>query len=192
MRKVCISMILCIVVCLCGCGRVSPSQGEKVIQDNTSVTTNIPFSVRQSISVAIKKDTINAKYGKPKKIQDLKDGNSYEIRNMEDGSSLYVIYSSDRVYDIWRLKKFFSKEDFTKIKIGESSCDDIKEIDPYYSLWIESEEKAISEHRMRNNEIAIIQYVKKDSKWIVNDINYGTDPSNFSTTILDEDLSNIS
>ena len=124
------------------------------------------------MSLALRDKTVYAIYGTPDKVRKLKDDYSYEIRNMQDGSKLFVFYTSDRVYDIWRLKKLLSPEDFKKINVGKSNSDNVKEIDPYCAIWDESGGKAISEHRLKGNEVAIIQYSKNDNLWIVNDIKY--------------------
>ncbi|MDP4094035.1 MAG: hypothetical protein Q8920_11815 [Bacillota bacterium] len=150
---------------------------------------NIPFEMRKSISLVLRDGYIKKKYGNPDITRTCKDY-SYEIRNMEDGSKLFVFYSDKKnVRNIWRLKKLMKRKDFDQIKPGVSSSVDIIKIDPYTVI---TGDEGISEHKLINNEVAVIKYLKKDNKWIVNDINYENDQSDFSAMLLPEDLEEIS
>ncbi|MDP4095072.1 MAG: hypothetical protein Q8920_17170 [Bacillota bacterium] len=53
-------------------------------------------------------------------------------------------------------------------------------------------EEGISEHKLINNEVAVIKYLKKDDKWVVHDINFDKDQLNFAALLMPEDLKEIS
>ena len=153
---------------------------------------NLPYDIRQSLSFVNKKDSIKHLYGNPDLVRS-SDEYSYEIRNMDDGSKLFVFYDGNGIVrNIWRLKKLFSREEFHQIKIGKSTGDDVEYIDPYCVIADVSEKDAMSEHKLQNNQIVKIKYLKDNDKWIVNDIEYiEKDPSEFELMLLPEDLKSL-
>lgn len=114
---------------------------------------------------------------------------------MDDGSKLFVIYNKEtnRVVDIWRLKKLLSRESFKEITDGKSNSSDIISIDPYTTIVENSKNTGISEHKLKNNGVLIINYIKINDVWIIDKTDYlNNDPSGFTKTIIEEDLNLIS
>lgn len=202
-------LVIIMVWLICGCNANKPSnQSTKIVKENTEYTTsnryekgseekktdkvNIPYELRHSLSFAIKNNSIRDLYGSPDMVRSAKDY-SYEIRNMDDGSKLFVFYSDNGiVQNIWRLKRLLSSQEFNHINVGKSTGEDIQKIDPYCVIVEVSEKSAISEHKLQNNQIVKIDYVKKNKKWIVNVIDFiEKDPSNFVAMLLPEDLKSI-
>ena len=191
-----ISLILLLsflLIIFSGCGNDKNKnvyKGDKL----NMIKVNIPYSMRVNTSIAIRSATIDKEYGKADILRDL-DTKKYEIRNMDDGSKLFVIYDKEtnRVIDIWRLKKLLSRESFKEITDGKSNLNDIINIDPYTTIIEKSKDNGISEHKLKNNEILIINYIKKKDVWIVDKTNFlNNDPSEFTKTIIQEDLQLIS
>ncbi|WP_024832127.1 hypothetical protein [Ruminiclostridium josui] len=196
-----------ISLALCGCGvNKHTSQSTNDIKENTDNSEqymkdaekkipdkiNLPYEIRRSLSFVNKKDSIQHLYGNPDIVRSA-DDYSYEIRNMDDESKLFVFYDKDGIVrNIWRLKKLFNREEFNKINIGKSTGDDVKNIDPYCVIANGSKKDAISEHKLQNNQIVKIKYTKDNDKWIVNGIEYiEKDPSEFASMLLPEDLKSL-
>lgn len=158
------------------------------------LTTNIPYSIRQTMSIGIRPKGIEKKYDKADVTRKL-ENQIYEIRSMDDGSKLFVIYNKDTnaVIDIWQLKKLLDQDDFQIIIAGKSNFNDILILDPYSTIIEKSKNEAISEHRLKNNKSVVIDYSKQNGKWIVKNLNIvDPDPSGFSNTISSEDMELIS
>ncbi len=196
-----------ISLALCGCGvNKHTSQSTNDIKENTDNSEqymkdaekkipdkiNLPYEIRRSLSFVNKKDSIQHLYGNPDIVRSA-DDYSYEIRNMDDESKLFVFYDKDGIVrNIWRLKKLFNREEFNKINIGKSTGDDVKNIDPYCVIANGSKKDVISEHKLQNNQIVKIKYTKDNDKWIVNGIEYiEKDPSEFASMLLPEDLKSL-
>lgn len=175
-------------------GGCSTNTAEKVKAiDAASEVKNIPYSIRQQTSFVIGKDYIQSHYGDPKVVRDAGDY-TYEIRDMSDGSKLFVIYNkkTGSIHDIWRLKTLLTRKDFEGIQVGKSTFEDVLKIDPYSQDFGASTGEAISEHRLVNNEVAIIYYNKKNNKSIVSSIKYvSPDPSGFYSILFPDDLGQI-
>lgn len=153
--------------------------------------------MRLQLSTVIRSTGIQNRYGKADRIRNLKT-KSYEIRDRKDGSKLFVIYdnATNSVIDMWQLAKLFNREDFKTIIEGKSTIKDIVEIDPYTINIEKSKENGatgVSEHKLKNNEILLINYIKKNDVWTVDKTNFlNNDPSDFTKTIIPEDLLLIS
>ena len=188
-------MSICLLSILTGC------VGNKIQKENSSeskkiesLEINMPYSLRMHMSMVIRSQDIEEQYGKAELTRQL-ESKSYEIRNINDGSKLIIIYdkTSGAVTDMWQLKKLLSSENFKDIYEGKSSSEDILNIDPYTSISETSENTAISEHRLIYNEAINIEYTKKDGLWIVENIKKLTpDPSNITNILIPEDLKLIS
>jgi hypothetical protein len=156
--------------------------------------TNIPYSIRQNMSVGLRPKSIEKKYGKAditRKLEKI----LYEIRNMDDESKLFVIYNIDTnaVIDIWQLKKLLEYEEFQSIIAEKSDLNDIIKIDPYTTIIEKSENDAISEHRLKDGRSLLIDYSMENGEWMVDKVNMiDPDPSGFINTILPEDIKFIS
>lgn len=191
MKKIA-AIAIALLFILCGCSPTETVTKVKNI-DATSEVKNIPYSIRQQTSFVISKEYIQSHYGAPKITRDAGDY-SYEIRDMDDGSKLFVIYNkkTGTIHDIWRLKTLLTRSDFDSIKVGESTFEDVQKIDPYSQDFGESTGEAISEHRLINNEVAIIHYTKKNNKSVVSSIKYvSPDPSGFYSILFPDDLGQI-
>ncbi|MFA6942119.1 MAG: hypothetical protein WCQ54_14270 [Clostridiaceae bacterium] len=193
MRK---AVLLILIVCfvflnLLGCSYQKPKENKGDVIKTEMIKSNTPYSMRVNLSAAIRRSAIEEKYGKAQIIRNLKLIN-YEIRNMDDGSKLFVIYDNDtnRVVDIWQLKKLFSKGNFTNIIPQKSTLNDVIKIDPYANVVEKSKEIAITEHKLDNNKVCIITYFMKNGIWTVKDLDFIDDPSEF-TKILSEDLPSL-
>jgi hypothetical protein len=156
-------------------------------------TLNLPYEVRMQTSYVMREKQIQSRYGEPNLTR--KAGEYvYEIRNIDDGSKLYVIYDSKngKVHDIWRLRELFKKEDFDNIKINSSTFDDVNNIDEYCLYFGDEEGEGISEHRLLNNEVLIIHYIKNNDIATVKELEFITpDPSSFTTILKKNDLKQI-
>jgi len=180
-------LLLTLMVCFIALNLLGCSKGDNNVNMNKN---NIPYSMRVNTSIAIRSSEIENKYGKANVTRNLKS-KSYEVRNMDDGSKLFVIYdnATNRVIDIWQLKKLFDHESFKNIIEGKSTLKDIIAIDPYTTIMEKSKDSAISEHKLINNEVYTIDYIKKNGEWTVDKMNLiANDPSEFTKTILAEDL----
>ncbi len=163
--------------------------GEEVIMN----IENIPSSVRAAMSNRINSSAIVRKYGKAD-IKRKLENKSYEIRYLDDESKLIVVYDNDtnRVIDLWKLNKLLKREDFQILVGKESLFNDVINIDPYAFKLETSAITAISEHKLVNNEVAIISYINRDKQWLVDKIDYvSPDPSEFTSILLEEDISLI-
>lgn len=188
-----IFILSCLLIIFSGCGN---DKNKNIYEGDKSsmIKVNIPHSVRVDTSIAIRSAAIEKEYGKADILRDL-DTRKYEIRNMDDGSRLFVIYNKEtnRVVDIWRLKKLLSRESFKEITDGKSNSSDIISIDPYTTIVENSKNTGISEHKLKNNGVLIINYIKINNVWIVDKTDYlNNDPSGFTKTITEEDLNLIS
>lgn len=171
-----------------------PENKTNGIRNSEMQSANLPYSIRENISLVIRSDNIKEIYGEPDIIREL-PGKSYEIRKMADESLLFVFYDKETnsVYDIWRLKNLLSHQTFAEIHTGQATSEDILKIDPYTKVFELSKETGLSEHRLKENEIIIINYKKSKGDWVVEDVNYiKPDPSGFTTTINADDLKLIS
>lgn len=56
-------------------------------------------------------------------------------------------------------------------------------IDPYTCFFKKSNEDGFSEHRLINDEAAVISYIRKNESWLVDDIIYKNDPVGISKII---------
>lgn len=169
--------------------QIAPME-EKIL----SLKIDLPYSIRKYMSLVIRNKDIEKQYGKPDLIHKM-ETKTYEIRNISDGSKLFTIYDniSGALIDMWQLKKLFSYENFKNIYEKESSSEDILKIDQYTTIIECTNDTAISEHRLVNNEVINIDYVKKNGLWIVDKIKHvKSDPSNFTNILTPEDLKLIS
>ncbi|NLV22812.1 MAG: hypothetical protein GXY49_12670 [Syntrophomonadaceae bacterium] len=188
-----ILIFLFISLNLSGCAWIEEDKTNKVGKSEMQ-SINLPYSIRENISFAINSDMIERMYGKPQVIRKLQE-RTYEIRDMDDGSKLFVIYEnkSSHVTDIWRLKTLLSHQSLKNIDVGKTTLNDIKNVDPYTAIFETSKNHGISEHRLKDNEALIINYKRSGSTWVVVDYRYiKPDPSGFSTIIIPADLSQIS
>ncbi|EPR08094.1 hypothetical protein [Ruminiclostridium papyrosolvens] len=204
-RIIIFAVLISLALCGCGVNKLT-SQSTNAIEENTDISKqyrkdvqkkipdeiNLPYEIRRSLSFVNKKDSIQHLYGSPDIVRSA-DDYSYEIRNMDDESKLFVFYDKDGIVrNIWRLKKLFNREEFNKINIGKSNGDDVKNIDPYCVIANGAKKDAISEHKLQNNQIVKIKYIKDNDKWIVNGIEYiEKDPSEFASMLLPEDLKSL-
>lgn len=185
--------VVIIIICCLTFSRNNSINEVKVLNSNIINATNMPFKVRRLFSYVIKGDEINSLYGNPKLTRKVSDY-FYEIRYIDDESKLYVIYYSDTgaVYDIWRVKKLFNRDDFKSIKLNNSTFDDVNKIDPYSLYFGDAEGEGISEHRLINDEVLIIHYTKYNNIATVKDLEFITpDPSNFADILTKGDLKQV-
>jgi len=193
-KNICkILIFLFISLNLSGCAWIEKDKISKVGKSEMQ-STNLPYSIRENISFAISSAMIERMYGKPQVIRKLQE-RTYEIRDMDDGSKIFVIYDnkSSRVTDIWRLKTLLSHQSLKNIDVGKTTLNDIKNVDPYTAIFETSKDHGISEHRLKDNEVLIIDYKRMDNIWTVEKFRYiKPDPSGFSAIIIPADLSQIS
>lgn len=190
MKKI-VSIAIALLFILSGCS--SDSAGKVKDIDPASEVKNIPYSIRLQTSFVINKDYIQSHYGEPKVVRDAGEY-SYEIRDMADGSKLFVIYNKKTgiIHDIWRLKTLLTRRDFENLVVKKSTFEDVLKIDPYAQDFGASTGEAISEHRLINNEVAIIRYNKKNNKSIISSIKFvSPDPSGFYSILFPDDLGQI-
>lgn len=193
--KVGMSLLL-FTILISGCDKQRPysiNQTETSSTQSEESTTqaeifNIPYSIRSNMSLAIRMDDISKKYGKPDVVREEKNY-TYEIRNLEDGSKFFVLYRKDKISsDMWRLKGLFDRNDFSKIEVKKSTDTDVKKIDPYFNVYELQGDKGISEHRLKNNGLAILEYKKEKNIWLVEKVEFkDQDPSGFESKLLLED-----
>jgi phage-related protein len=157
---------------------------------NKSSVSNIPYSIRSSMSFAFHKAEIEKQLGKAHITRRMK-GYSYEIRNVSDGSHIFIMYmSSSYVSDVWRLTHLLSLDSFSKITIGESTVSDVGKIDPYFMEFNYSDQQkvATSEHKLDDDGVMIISYTHSNNTWVVDSIEHTKqDPSAFAAKLLPED-----
>lgn len=184
-----ILMMFFIILNFSGCS-TTKNQYMSGVEKGDMLKVNLPYDLRKNMSIVIKSDAIEKKYGKAY-ITHKMQTKTYEIRNKDDGSKLIVIYNNDTsaVVDIWQLQKLLAHENFKNIYEGKSTSKDILEIDKYTTVIAMTKNTGISEHRLINNEIVTIYYVKKNDLWLVEKIKFiKPDPSNFVDTFTPEDL----
>lgn len=160
------------------------------IELNKSSVSNIPYSIRSSMSFAFHKAEIEKQLGKADITRRMK-GYSYEIRNVSDGSHIFIMYmSSSYVSDAWRLTHLLSLDSFSKITIGESTVSDVGKIDPFFISFDYSDQQkvATSEHKLDDDGVMIIRYTQSNNDWVVDSIEHTKqDPSAFAAKLLPED-----
>lgn len=188
-----ICALFCIMLTTLSCSENSNKKSKNGVEQINMLKTNIPYSIRETMSLSIKKNIIEKQYGKAD-LTGTSDTKNYEIRKLSDGSNLIVIYDNvtKSVTDMWQLKTLLTQEDFKNIEKGKSSSKDIIKIDPYTDILEKNMNTAISEHKLVNNEALVIDYVKEKDSWIVNKLTYlNPDPSDLINTINKEDLLKI-
>lgn len=176
--------ILLVIVLFFLLGNIGCANVRNPKNNENTINSNIPYSIRMNMSIAIKKNYVEEKLGKADIIR-IKDNKTYEIRKKNDGSLVFITYDNENgiLLDVWRLKKIYVRSDFGKILEGEVTLDDVVLIDPYTKVVEYSEDKGISEHRLINNEIVVIKYMMVQGKWIVENISFEKDQLKFSELI---------
>lgn len=188
-----ICLIFCIILITLSCSKDSNIKSENGVKQINMLKTNIPYSIKENISLAIKKNTLEKQYGKAHLVGRSETKN-YEVRTMSDESKLIVMYDNvtNAVLDIWQIKKLFTHNDFKTIEEGKSLSTEILKIDPYTNLIEKDLNTAISEHKLVNKEALVIAYVKKNDSWVVKQLTYvNPDPSDFINSINEKDLISI-
>lgn len=185
-----ICVLFCMILTTLSCSENSNKKNENGVEKINMLKTNIPYSIRETMSLAIKKNIIEKQYGKAD-LTGTSETKNYEIRTKHDKSKIIVIYDNvtRNVTDIWQLKKLLTREDFKVIEEGKSLVKDILDIDPYTNIFEKNTNNALSEHKLVNNETLVIDYAKKKDSWVVARLTYITpDPSDLINTINKEDL----
>lgn len=185
-----ICILFSMILTALSCGQSPNKKTENGVEKINMLKTNIPYSIRETMSIAVKKNIIEKQYGKAH-LTGTSETKNYEIRNQYDNSKLIVIYDNvtKNVTDIWQLNKLLTHEDFKVIEEGKSLVKDILEIDPYTSIFEKDMDNATSEHKLVNNEALVVEYAKENDSWIVIKLTYlKPDPSNLISTINKEDL----
>lgn len=185
-----ICVLFCMILTTLSCSENSNKKNENGVEKINMLKTNIPYSIRETMSLAIKKNIIEKQYGKAD-LTGTSETKNYEIRTKHDKSKIIVIYDNvtRNVTDIWQLKKLLTREDFKVIEEGKSLVKDILDIDPYTNIFEKNMNNALSEHKLVNNETLVIDYAKKKDSWVVARLTYITpDPSDLINTINKEDL----
>nr|MDD6335241.1 hypothetical protein [bacterium] len=124
---------------------------------------------------------------------DAADGSDrfYEMRAMEDGSWLVVVYSwqSMCALDVWQLKQLLPDGALDGVVPGQTTFDEIKKIDEYAAVYpILEGEDAFSEHRFSDGHSLVIYYKKAGRGWKVDRLEtYSSDPSGFLDVLTPED-----
>ncbi len=185
-----ILMVLVLMVLVVNIGCTSGSE-LKEKQDVDILKANVPYSIRANMSIVLKKQYVEDILGKAditKKIET----KTYEIRKKDDSSLIIVTYDNEsgRLIDVWRLEKLYEIKDFEEIVVGKSTLDDVEKIDPFTSFFEKSKENGISEHRLINDEVVVISYIRANDSWQVDDVAVEKDPVGFST-IISPDYFNI-
>lgn len=185
-----ICVLFCMILTTLSCSENSNKKNENGVEKINMLKTNIPYSIRETMSLAIKKNIIEKQYGKAD-LTGTSETKNYEIRTKHDKSKIIVIYDNvtRNVTDIWQLKKLLTREDFKVIEEGKSLVKDILDIDPYTNIFEKNTNNALSEHKLVNNETLVIDYAKKKDSWVVARLTYiNPDPSDLINTINKEDL----
>lgn len=185
-----ICVLFCMILTTLSCSENSNKKNENGVEKINMLKTNIPYSIRETMSLAIKKNIIEKQYGKAD-LTGTSETKNYEIRTKHDKSKIIVIYDNvtRNVTDIWQLKKLLTREDFKVIEEGKSLVKDILDIDPYTNIFEKNMNNALSEHKLVNNETLVIDYAKKKDSWVVARLTYiNPDPSDLINTINKEDL----
>lgn len=177
-------LLVFVIICFSGCSN------REILDDSQNSIFNIPYSIKSSMSLVIRRDYIANLYGKPDIVRKQKDY-SYEIRSLSDGSKFFVFYDSTNiVIDSWRLTELLERSEFEKIITGESTFNDVKKIDPYFQIFEYSQNKdaAISEHRLKDSGLITVEYKKINNVWVVDSVKHEQqDPSGFVSKLLPED-----
>lgn len=189
MRKY-ILMIIGLLVLL---GSYGCADGGKTNESKnaSNLKRNIPYSIRENMSISIKQGYVAEKLGKADITRKL-ETKTYEIRKKDDGSIVFVFYDNETksLIDVWRLKELYKRQDFEEIVGGESSSKDVVLVDPYTTVFEKSKKEGISEHRLINDEVAVIRYKQEHGSWRVYDISFEKDHLGFST-LISTDYNNL-
>ncbi|MDD2371506.1 MAG: hypothetical protein PHQ32_05840 [Firmicutes bacterium] len=171
--------------------KVSDKVDDKMIESVNLFNPNMPYSLRGSMSLVIKKNYVEESLGKADITRRL-DTKTYEIRKGDDGSFVVVVYDNEtgRLIDVWRLDKLYERNDFDRLVNGVSSLEDVVLIDPYTKVFEKSNSEGVSEHRLINDEIVIIDYKLVDDYWQVEKVGFEKDPLGFSS-LISQDYSEI-
>lgn len=181
-------LMVLVVLVLVGSLGCADGSNTKVREKADNLNPNFPYSIRENMSVVLKKEYVEERLGKADITRKL-EKKTYEIRNKDDGSLIVVTYDNEsgRLLDVWRLKELYERQDFEVIINGESTSKDVVLVDPYTIVFEKSGKEGISEHRLINDEVAIIRYKQENGSWRVYDISFEKDPLGFSTLISTDD-----
>lgn len=198
-----ISMIVVFAIFLLNNNTNQNNKNQMLNADNVKYQLNAPY-LKQYLNFVEHKQDVEVRFGRPYLSRE-SGKYVYEIRRIDDGSKLYVIYypNDGQYHDgearyIWRIKKLFKKEDFKNLKPGFSTYEDVISIDEYCYYWRdesfpgEVEGEGITEHRLVDNESLIIHYIEKGNVKVIKELEFlSPDPSNFSNILLKKDLKEI-
>lgn len=181
MKKNILMVLLLALMMNMGCNR--DDKGIRK-EEPALLKSNIPYSVRENMSIVLKNEYVEDVLGKAKITRKV-ENKTYEIRKMNDGSLIIVTYDNDngRLIDVWRFKELYERNDFKALLVGDSNYEDVLKIDPYTFFFKKSNEIAYSEHRLINDEALVINYIRDNGLWVVEDIAYKKDPVGFSKII---------
>lgn len=175
-------MLLSLITLATGCAN-SNSESKSVGKISDVIKINFPYSIRTTMSISASYKNVKQSYGSPE-IVNTCDGYTYEIRTMEDKSKLIIIYNtvSGNIVEARQLTKLYSENDFNSI-VTNSKLNDVKKVDPYTMIFENDDNTAISEHKLTNNQVLLINYIKDKNDWLVKSTSVIDDDSNFYNII---------
>lgn len=190
-----LGLCLCVFLSFCcaGCGRSSGIDPVPVTSmpiegiETTMLYSNLPYSIRSKMSVAIKVETVQNDLGEIDSVAD-EPSNMYSKFTMPDKSYVFVFYTSDdRVEFVWRVKNLSSSESLLALKEGDT-LKSVQEIDEYTSVYDNGDKTGISEHRCLNGDLISIKYDHTENgDWVISSVEESSDPFEFVQKITAQD-----
>ena len=148
------------------------------------ILPNFPYSIRTTMSLAIRTNDIQNQYGKPDK-EIKKNEFTYQIWYIDE-SKIVAIYRNDYLIHLWQYNKILERKVYDDILTKNGTYSDVKNIDPYVFLF-ETDNIAFSEHILSNGMIIRVNYKKTGDIRYVENIDYiSKNEEEFVFLILDE------
>lgn len=110
--------LLLTLICISGC-----NNNKEPNTTGRDEFANHPFSMTSQLSFRLSKEQIQSTLGIPDIVRNQKD-NSYEIREVSDGSKIITFYNGNIVSDSWRLTRLLKRNEFENITIGKDTSDE--------------------------------------------------------------------
>lgn len=177
-----------------GCDQIN----NKLSSSQMNKQVNFPFGIRQGMGIEMTPESLTKatndtlQFSTP--VERQSEEGRYQYFVQKDNSRVYVRYSSEEntVIDIWGMEKVLKESNFSALKPGTSTSQDVYKIDSYVTIIINKDNKdsAYSQHRLQEEDgkLLTVNYEKNGENWQVASVEVAPDPSNFFTVIQSEDL----
>ena len=194
-KKISVCLVLVLIFSLTACN-VTTTNEEKFSDKDIKKVINYSAPVDEN------KDTMPLK--DLKKVEeilgqgvtrDVNEENKYRLYNYDDGN-LYVFYTDSKIVDYDSIifavasEKNPGKIDFSNIKTGSSTIDDVEKIDPATKKSLVTSGKDYYTIHLTDSGIIFIHYDRKNDNYYVSQVSNQYQFNNYTEAIKSEDLIN--